>query len=87
MWRKLNFLGCLQIKISVKGQLVVDSVVETLMNTWEDTSYHLELRQTNPECAEQEYKGLQNRSCPKYKLSFDPDKRLSDLSDARRKDL
>ena len=43
------------------------------MNIWEETSYQLELRQTNAECAAQEYKNFKDRSSPAYKLTFDPD--------------
>nr|XP_033339909.1 phosphoribosylformylglycinamidine synthase-like [Megalopta genalis] len=43
------------------------------MSLWEETSYQLERRQTNVECALQEFDGLKDRAAPVYKLSFNPD--------------
>lgn len=52
---------------------VLSSSVLDLMKVWEETSYRLECRQTNVECALQEYSELKDRSAPVYKLTFDPD--------------
>ena len=62
-----------QITVSVRNCSVLTSTVSNLMNIWEETSYHLELLQTNAECAYQEYTNLKNRSCPPYHLTFDPE--------------
>ncbi|XP_014208739.1 phosphoribosylformylglycinamidine synthase [Copidosoma floridanum] len=59
--------------VSVNRVSVLESSISELMNMWEETSYHLELRQTNADCAAQEYKNFVDRSSPAYKLSFDPD--------------
>lgn len=45
------------------------------MSLWEETSYQLECRQTNVECALQEFSELQDRTAPCYKLTFNPDVR------------
>ena len=65
-----------KINVSVNNQLVLDSSVEILMDTWEETSYHLELRQTNAESAKQEYSNLKNRISPVYKLTFNSDENI-----------
>lgn len=62
-----------KVKVAVNSKVVLDSTVLALSSTWEETSYHLELRQTNTECATQEYKNFKDRSSPAYKLTFDPD--------------
>lgn len=51
----------------------MDSTVLSLMTLWEETSYQLERRQTNIECAFEEFNGIKNRTAPTYKLSFNPD--------------
>lgn len=43
------------------------------MYMWEETSYQLERRQTNINCAQEEFNGLKERTIPDYKLTFDPD--------------
>lgn len=43
------------------------------MSLWEETSYQLERRQTNVECALEEFNGLKDRTAPTYKLTFDPE--------------
>lgn len=59
--------------MSVSGKVVLDSTVLPLMKIWEETSYQLERRQTNVECAAEEYNGLQDRTVPAYSLTFNPD--------------
>jgi len=44
-----------------------------LRDDWEETSFRLEMFQTNHSCVEQEQTGLKNRKHPKWKLSFDPE--------------
>lgn len=43
------------------------------MKIWEETSYKLECRQTNEDCALQEFSELKSRRAPEYKTSFNPD--------------
>lgn len=62
-----------KVKVLVNKKQVLESTVLSLKNTWEETSYQLELRQTNADCATQEYKNFKDRSFPVYKLTFDPD--------------
>ncbi|XP_001605732.2 phosphoribosylformylglycinamidine synthase [Nasonia vitripennis] len=62
-----------KISVSVNNKKVLESTVLTLFNTWEETSYHLELRQTNADCAAQEYKNFKDRTSPAFKLTFNPD--------------
>jgi hypothetical protein len=47
------------------------------MTLWEETSYKLDLCQTNAKCAEEEYENMRFRTSPTYKLTFDPDVPLS----------
>ncbi|XP_075235216.1 phosphoribosylformylglycinamidine synthase [Lycorma delicatula] len=62
-----------KISVTANGSILLDSDVLTLMKIWEDTSYHLEQLQSNIDCANSEYRSLENRTAPKYKLSFNPD--------------
>ncbi|KOX70064.1 Phosphoribosylformylglycinamidine synthase [Melipona quadrifasciata] len=64
-----------KIKVYVQEKVVLDSTVLPLMNLWEETSYQLERRQTNFECALEEFSGLKDRTAPSYKLTFNPDVR------------
>ncbi|XP_076754672.1 phosphoribosylformylglycinamidine synthase [Xylocopa sonorina] len=68
-----------KVKIRVQEKTVLDSTVLPLMNLWEETSYQLERRQTNIECALKEFKGLKDRSAPVYKLTFNPDFRTTTI--------
>ncbi|XP_076163080.1 phosphoribosylformylglycinamidine synthase [Ptiloglossa arizonensis] len=62
-----------KINIKVREKTVLDSTVLCLMSLWEETSYQLERRQTNVECALEEFNGLKDRTAPTYKLTFDPE--------------
>ncbi|XP_050484898.1 phosphoribosylformylglycinamidine synthase [Bombus huntii] len=64
-----------KIKVQVQEKIFLESTVLPLMSLWEETSYQLECRQTNVECALQEFSGLQDRTAPCYKLTFNPDVR------------
>ena len=44
-----------------------------LRDEWEETSFRLELLQTNHDCVKEEQDGLKSRRHPKWKLSFDPE--------------
>lgn len=39
---------------------------------WEETSFQLELRQTNPTCVSKERDGLRCRKQPPYQITFEP---------------
>ncbi|CAG9860959.1 unnamed protein product [Phyllotreta striolata] len=61
-------------KISIAvNNTCLESTVFPLMKMWEETSYRLELHQTIMSCANSEFHSLQNRTGPKYVLTFDPD--------------
>ncbi|XP_049268767.1 phosphoribosylformylglycinamidine synthase-like [Rhipicephalus sanguineus] len=64
-----------QAKISVKvdGTEVINGKVCELRDSWEETSYKLELHQCDPKCATQERQGLLKRTVPPYKLTFSLD--------------
>lgn len=59
----------------MQGKTVLESTVLSLMSLWEETSYQLERRQTNVECALEEFTGLKDRTAPAYNLAFNPDAR------------
>lgn len=61
-----------KINVKVQGKTVLDSTVLSLMTLWEETSYQLERRQTNVRCALEEFRSLESRTVPAYKLTFDP---------------
>ncbi|CAL1547204.1 unnamed protein product [Lymnaea stagnalis] len=62
-----------QIVVSVNGSLVLESSMFELRDMWEETSFVLEKRQSNPNCVKQEQQGLRLRREPTYVLNFDPD--------------
>lgn len=64
-----------KVTITVNEETVLDTSLQPLMYLWEETSYQLELRQTNINCALEEYNGLKERTTPAYKLTFDPDRK------------
>ncbi|XP_043249233.1 phosphoribosylformylglycinamidine synthase [Colletes gigas] len=71
--RSGNFGVSSKISIKVQEETVLDSTVLSLMSIWEETSYQLERRQTNVDCALEEFNGLKDRTTPTYKLTFDLD--------------
>lgn len=62
-----------QVAITVNNACI-ESTILPLMKMWEETSYHLELKQTIKACADSEFNSLEKRTGPKYKLTFDPDR-------------
>lgn len=61
------------VVVSVNKTVCLQSNVLPLMKLWEETSYQLEFRQTMRDCVESEFKSLNTRTGPTYKLTFDPD--------------
>ncbi len=62
------------IKIAVGTSApCVDEKTTVLRDLWEATSFQLERRQRNPECVDQEEKGLKSRKVPEWKLTFAPE--------------
>jgi phosphoribosylformylglycinamidine synthase len=60
------------VLINIDGETVLSEDMRVLRGMWEETSYHLEKLQANPECAEEEREAVYDRPGPDYKLSFDP---------------
>ena len=53
-----------------KHVLILDNSMTTLRDTWESTSFALELLQTNPACVVQEKEGLSTRMAPPFHLTY-----------------
>jgi phosphoribosylformylglycinamidine synthase len=61
-----------EIRIVVGGQEVLLADMRKLRDTWEATSFRLELEQADPGCVAAERDGLRERTAPPYALSFVP---------------
>jgi phosphoribosylformylglycinamidine synthase len=61
-----------EIRIVVGGQEVLLADMRELRDTWEATSFRLELEQADPGCVTAERDGLRERTAPPYALSFIP---------------
>lgn len=74
------------IKIAVGGAApCIDEKTAVLRDIWEATGFKLEHRQRNPECVEQEEKGLKHRKAPMWKLSYDPEPTADDITNSESK--
>ena len=51
---------------------LLDEDMRVLRDIWEETSYHLDRLQANPECVEEERKNNFDRQCPNFILTFSP---------------
>lgn len=60
-----------QIVVTFNSEIVLNQPMTTLRDNWEETSFQLEMRQTNNNCVKQEKASLSNRSAPDYCMSFD----------------
>ncbi|XP_041358701.1 phosphoribosylformylglycinamidine synthase-like [Gigantopelta aegis] len=61
-----------EVTLTIEGNEVICDSVSCLRDIWEETSFQLARRQTNPHCVEQEEVGLKHRKSPPYSLTFDP---------------
>lgn len=61
------------IKVSVNDNEVLNTDMRELRATWEETSYRIELLQSNPVTAEEEWKASYDRQGPTYRLTFNPE--------------
>jgi phosphoribosylformylglycinamidine synthase len=66
------------VKVTIRGpesgsRTVLDEDMELLRDCWEETGFHLELLQANPECAKEERAVNLRRKGPRYSLTFTPD--------------
>ena len=62
-----------KILIDYSGRIIFESSMRYLRNIWEETSYHLDRLQANPECVDEEKKAIYGRTLPEYKINFSPE--------------
>ncbi|MDI6890098.1 MAG: phosphoribosylformylglycinamidine synthase [Thermodesulfovibrionales bacterium] len=63
-----------RIRISFNDELILNEDMRVLRDIWEETSYHLDRLQANPECVNEERKVNFDRKGPPYLLKFNPQK-------------
>jgi phosphoribosylformylglycinamidine synthase len=61
-----------KILVTYDSQKVLESSMCVLREWWEETSYHIERLQMNPQCADQERKNIFDREGPSYRIPFEP---------------
>ncbi|XP_029169717.1 phosphoribosylformylglycinamidine synthase [Nylanderia fulva] len=61
-----------EVIVKIRGNIALKTTVIDSMSIWEETSYQLECHQTNVTCALEEFSKLRERTVPAYRLSFDP---------------
>jgi phosphoribosylformylglycinamidine synthase len=59
-----------RVIIRHKGTVVLDEPMQLLRSWWEETSYQLERLQSDPECADEEKRNIEDRKGPTYALPF-----------------
>ena len=62
-----------QVKLTLGDDVVLDASMTDLRDTWEATSFALEMMQRSTSDVEAERDGLAKRSGPKYNLTYTPD--------------
>lgn len=62
-----------KIEITCNEKTLIESTTLDALKMWERTSFEIEKLQMNPECAVEEFMSFENRTGPKYNLSFNPD--------------
>jgi phosphoribosylformylglycinamidine synthase len=60
------------VTVRYNGEEVLRDDLRDLRDLWEATSFHLDRLQANPECVEEEERGLGERTGPKYVVPFIP---------------
>jgi phosphoribosylformylglycinamidine synthase len=60
-----------RIRVSVNGESVLDEDMRGLRDLWEETSYHLDRLQANPDLVEEERRGLKDRTGPEFHVPFE----------------
>ena len=68
-----------EIAVSIDGKTVLHEDMRVLRAVWEETSYHLDRLQANPDCVEEERKASLDRKGPAYTLTFSPQKTSQSL--------
>ncbi len=61
-----------KIRVTYNSQKVLESSMCMLREWWEETSYHIERLQMNPQCADEERKNIFDRKGPSYIIPFKP---------------
>ena len=61
------------ITIRLNDATVLDEDMRYLRSLWEETSYHIERLQADPECAKEERKNTYDRKGPAFSLTFNPE--------------
>jgi len=62
----------LSVSVDGKGIVLENEPMTKWRDVWEATSFELDKLQANPDCVEQEQKGLADRISPPYKLTYEP---------------
>jgi len=61
-----------EITIKINNNVVLKEDMRVLRDIWEETSYHLDRLQANPNCVDEERKVNFDRKGPQYTLTFTP---------------
>ena len=61
-----------KITVKLNNETVLNENMETLRALWEETSYHLDRLQTNPQCVDEEKHNSHQRTGPHFHLTFIP---------------
>ncbi len=60
------------VRLSFNDRMVLEEDTRDLRDLWEATSFELDRLQANPECVDEERRGLHSRTGPKLKLTYEP---------------
>ena len=71
-----------KIDISINGRSVLKEDMRVLRAIWEETSYHLDRLQANPDCVDEERKSSFDRKGPEYILTFHPENTAHKILDS-----
>jgi len=74
-----------KIIVKINSQSVLDEDMEDLRAVWEETSYHLDRLQANPQCVDEEKKNCYQRTGPHFHLTFSPVPTPPEILHAKRK--
>jgi phosphoribosylformylglycinamidine synthase len=74
-----------KIFVTYNSQKVLESNMCLLREWWEETSYHIERLQMNPECADMERKNIYDRKGPSYVIPFKPNPTPTPILEAKNK--
>ncbi len=67
------------IRVRIDNELVLDEDMRELRAMWEETSYRLDRLQANPECVDEEWKNIFERTGPRFDLTFIPEPTSPDV--------